>query len=140
MAIQEVDFGLDNFGKPTQLYDPESVANILIHLLFLKPGQLPSQPQLGIDITQYLYGFSDSIPVSEIRSKIIDQAPYLLQYLDINNLMVTIRTDENAQGILYLAIPLLEVVADQKTLLLGIKPSSSRIGASTFNYKILDTN
>ena len=61
----ELTFGIDNFGKQNMLSKSESVAQVLINLLFMRPGQMPSLPHLGINIKQYLYKFEEDIDVTE---------------------------------------------------------------------------
>lgn len=137
MGIKEVDFGFDDFGKPKVLTAADSIANLLINILFLKPGQIPSQPYLGININQYLYSFSDeTIDSATLRTMLTDQAPYLLQYIDMANLQVNTITDERGQGILYIFAPLL---IDSNMIAIGIKQSTDA-NTSPFNYKIIDTN
>ena len=136
MGLKEVDYGLDNFGKPKVLSNPDSLATLIIHLLFLKPGQIPSQPNLGLNITQYLYDFSDSIDTSLLRQSITNQAPYLLEYIDVYNMTVAIKDDDNGQGILYIIIPLL---LSQSLLAVGIKNNQTS-NQTTFNYKIIDAD
>ena len=136
MGLKEVDYGLDNFGKPKVSSNPDSLATLIIHLLFLKPGQIPSQPNLGLNITQYLYDFSDSIDTASLRQSITNQAPYLLEYIDVYNMTVAIKDDDNGQGILYIIIPLL---LSQSLLAIGIKNNQTS-NQTTFNYKIIDAD
>ena len=64
----------DSMYKPKVISTFELAVNTILTLLFMKPGQYPSIPELGIDIESYLYEYSDDkrIP-SAIRNKLIDQ-------------------------------------------------------------------
>ena len=65
---------LDDYGKPKVLSSFEMMINGILTLLFMKPGQFPSIPELGIDIDSYLHEYSDDkkIPM-EIETKLNDQ-------------------------------------------------------------------
>lgn len=138
MGAKDVGYGFDDFGKPKVLPIGDSIANTLINLLFLKPGQIPSQPYLGIDITQYLYGFADDmVDASIIKTAITQQAPYLLEYIDVASIQLKIITDENNQGIMYIFVPLF---IENSMIAIGIKQATTDTGTSPFNYKIIDTS
>ena len=70
----DVLMDVDEFHKPKVIDTFDMVVNSILTLLVMKPGQYPSIPELGIDIEQYLYEYSDdkSIP-STIVTKIYDQ-------------------------------------------------------------------
>jgi hypothetical protein len=65
---------IDEFHKPKVISTFEMCCNIIITLLMMKPGQYPSIPDLGINIEQYLFEYSDdtSIP-AKIHDEIMDQ-------------------------------------------------------------------
>lgn len=65
---------VDSACKPRILSTFELVVNSIIGLLIMKPGQYPSIPDLGIDIEQYLFEYSDDpkIPLI-IQSSLEDQ-------------------------------------------------------------------
>lgn len=60
----------DNFDKPKVIGTFDLCVNTVLMLLFMKPGQFPSIPELGIDIEQYLHEYADD---KEIPKKILDQ-------------------------------------------------------------------
>ena len=55
----DVALDYDSMYKPKILSSFESGINIILTLLFMKPGQYPSIPELGIDIESYLFRYSD---------------------------------------------------------------------------------
>ena len=59
---------VDEFMKPKVISTYQLCINSILELLFMKPGQFPSIPDLGIDIEQYLHEYSDD---SRIPEKII---------------------------------------------------------------------
>ena len=64
----------DSMYKPKVIPTFELVVNSILTLLFMKPGQYPSVPELGIDIENYLHEYADdpAIP-GTIKSKLEDQ-------------------------------------------------------------------
>ena len=52
-AVLEVD----DYGKPKIISTFEMAINAILTLLFMKPGQFPSIPDLGIDINSYLFEY-----------------------------------------------------------------------------------
>lgn len=64
----------DNMYKPKVISTFELCVNSILTLLFMKPGQYPSIPDLGIDIESYLHEYHDdpTIP-SQIKTKLNDQ-------------------------------------------------------------------
>lgn len=69
-AVLEVD----DYGKPKIISTFEMSINAILTLLFMKPGQFPSIPDLGIDINSYLLEYSDDPKIPRIiESKLNDQ-------------------------------------------------------------------
>ena len=85
----------DSMYKPKVISTFELAVNTILTLLFMKPGQYPSIPELGIDIESYLYEYSDDkrIP-SAIRNKLIDQC----NYIDIIGINIDVRFDKTSDG------------------------------------------
>ena len=55
MAVNaELAFGTDNFNNQKILNEVETLTQLLINVLVLKPGQLPGLPHLGMNIKQYI--------------------------------------------------------------------------------------
>lgn len=57
----EIDFKTDKYNKPSYLSKKDSIAQIILNALFMKKGNLPSQPKKGVDIEKYLYKPSDTV-------------------------------------------------------------------------------
>lgn len=64
----------DSASKPKVISSFEMCVNIIQTLLFMKPGQYPSIPELGINIESYLFEYADdpSIP-RKIKNQLDDQ-------------------------------------------------------------------
>jgi hypothetical protein len=92
----DVAFDTDSMGRPKVLSSFEVGVNIILTLLFMKPGQYPSIPDLGIDIESYLHEYADDerIP-AEIKNKLSDQC----NKLDISGLTIDVSFDKTSEGI-----------------------------------------
>lgn len=70
----DVALDYDTAYKPKVLSTFEMCVNIVQALLFMKPGQYPSIPELGIDIESYLHRYADDHMVPKtIKAQIEDQ-------------------------------------------------------------------
>ena len=74
-------FELNEFNEPKLSSEIETIKNTLLFILFSKPGQYPSLPQIGIDINSYLYEFYDEIDTAELQQKLISQCSALGVYM-----------------------------------------------------------
>ena len=92
----DVTLDTDSMGRPKVISSFEVGVNIILTLLFMKPGQYPSIPDLGIDIESYLHEYADDerIPV-EIKNKLSDQC----NKLDISGLTINVSFDKTSEGI-----------------------------------------
>lgn len=86
---------VDGYNKPKVISSFQMMVNAILTLLFMKPGQFPSIPELGIDIDSYLHEYADdpSIP-STIENKLNDQCNRL-QYTGLSFECYFDRTVEN---------------------------------------------
>lgn len=55
----DVALDYDSAYKPKVVSTFEMCINIIMTLLFMKPGQYPSIPELGINIESYIYEYAD---------------------------------------------------------------------------------
>ena len=88
----------DNFlstYKPKVISTFEMCVNTIITLLYMKPGQYPSIPELGIDIESYLHEYADdpNIP-SEIKNKLTDQC----NRIEVTGIQIDCYIDQTDDG------------------------------------------
>ena len=57
----DVTFELNEFNNPRIKSEIETLKDIILFILFSRPGQYPSLPQIGLNIRDYLYDFYDEI-------------------------------------------------------------------------------
>lgn len=107
----EVGFGLDNFMKPKVLDSYQSLAQVILNVLVMKKGNMPSLPHLGIDIQKYLYKFSDEIDVGALKNEIYSQVSEVLPQLISGEIKISVVTYEG-QDLLLVAIPINDTSPD----------------------------
>lgn len=92
---------VDECMKPKVIPTFQMCINAILTLLFMKPGQYPSVPDLGIDIEQYLHEYADdkTIPI-----KVTDALNDQCNRLQISGLTFDVFTDITAEGINALVI------------------------------------
>ena len=84
---QDPTMGVDNFNETKILSPSETVVRNILLILLGKPGFYPSQPNLGMDIEQYLYNFADEINTEELKLILIDQCHDLIDLIDEDELI-----------------------------------------------------
>ena len=78
----DLTFGANDFNEPKLTSEIETLRNVLLFVLFARPGQYPSLPSIGMDIEQYLYSFYDELDAEDIKAQIIAQCGMLNQYIN----------------------------------------------------------
>lgn len=81
-------FELDEFNKPRLCSETETVKNTVLFILFSRPGQYPSLPNIGMDIRNMLYTYYDEIDERILEDKLIEQCAALGQYFDNGNIVI----------------------------------------------------
>jgi hypothetical protein len=125
---KEVVFGLDNFQQPKMLSDKETIAQNILNLLFMRPGNLPSLPHIGINIKQYLYKLDSGIDPEEIKDKIYNQCSAVIPYIVLGDIRLFI-AEQNGTSMLLLVIP----IEGSDAIIYGFQKESST-GGVLFNY------
>jgi hypothetical protein len=81
-------FELDTFGKPRLCSTTETLKNVVLYILFSKPGQYPSIPHLGMDIRSLLYNYYDDLSETELEDRLVQQCSALYPYVQTGNIRV----------------------------------------------------
>lgn len=135
MIKKEVGFGLDNFSKPKVLSRKDSIVQILKNILFLKPGQLPSLPFVGIDIMRYVIPTIDDGDLQLIGDRIVEQCTMLAPHIDFSGVIVKSITYEERPVVLII-VPI-SVDDESESLLMGVSKDTN--GRVLFNYEFDDS-
>ena len=104
----ELDLGLNNFQQQKIFTINESIAQILINLFLMRPGNIPGLPHLGINIREYLYKTEVSLDTDQLKSKIAGQCSELLPGLVTGEIDVVLIPNYNEQSMLIVTINLFD--------------------------------
>lgn len=77
----DLTFELNEFNQPKIRSEIETIKNVILYILFSKPGQYPSLPTIGLDIQTLLFTFYDKLDTSEIKEKLEQQCSALGYYI-----------------------------------------------------------
>ncbi len=88
VPVKEVGFGTDNFDEPKVLDVQESIGRVLYRIFVMKPGTLPSLPNIGVDISRYLYKREEDISYEELRTKIFASCSSLLTFMTVGDILI----------------------------------------------------
>lgn len=136
MAAVDPTFGINDFNKPKVLTEAETYVRNLLMILFGKPGFYPSIPELGMDIKQYLYQFSDEIDTADLKSKLAYQCDDFLPLLNDGDMEIY-STTVNNETLLIFVLPLL---IDDKSIALSLGVTVNAKGEMVYNFMIGDDN
>lgn len=135
MLKNELDFGFDNFGKQKVLSQSETIAQLILNILLMRPGQMPSMPHIGIDIRKYLYRFEDELDSDALKQDITRQCSALIPFIDLSGLRLMV-VNYKGEGVLMIIVPL-SITGTQQDLLIGFKKNADS-GDIVFNYQFED--
>ena len=118
----DVSFDSDSMYKPKVLSTFELGVNTILTLLFMKPGQFPSIPDLGIDIESYLFKYSDDPRnLVEIKDKLDDQCNRIgVSGFDINVIFSKMQDGNDAILVIISATETVAYNADGYKVIIGI--------------------
>lgn len=87
-AGYDTTFELNEFNEPRICSEIETIKNVLLFVLFSKPGAYPSLPQIGLNINDLLYSFYDELDVDDLKAKISEQCSMLGTYIARSNIQI----------------------------------------------------
>lgn len=110
----------------------ETVAQVILNLFMMRPGNYPSLPHIGINIRQYLYKLEEDIDVNELKEKIFTQCSQLLSFISIGEVKAFVVPHEG-QALLIVVIPITGLDDDDNALVLGFQQDENN--ELLFNYQ-----
>lgn len=114
MALpRDVGFGKDNFQKSKIFDQQDSLVNYILNILLMKPGNLPSQPLLGVDITKYIQNNMETLDTETLKGLITSNCQDLISYITNDDIYVGVVTDNEGKGVLVIKIPILIDVEEE---------------------------
>lgn len=125
--------GVNAFGKPKVLSDMESIVNDIMMILLGKPGFYPSIPTLGMNISQYLYQFDDTISIEDIKTKLSQQCNDFSELIDSEDIEIVME-EYNGRVIMIFVLPMIDDVSgDTETLTMAVTTNDA--GLIVYNYE-----
>lgn len=119
--------GINSFQEPSELSGKYAWIKQIEHLLFLKKGTFPSNPQLGVGLQTYDYAFiDDAIP--KLQDEITEQVRTYFPDMPFDS--VTIITQDHPsrrEKILILVINFKDDLANVETAVVASTSSSTRL-------------
>lgn len=87
--LEELCLDIDDYNKPKVLQQMDAKTSRFLKLLYMKPGTIPSSPDMGIDITSYKFDFMNDELTIKLRTKIEEQVSQYLPELYISNIIIS---------------------------------------------------
>lgn len=81
-------FEMNDYNEPRLRDEAETLKNVVLLILFMKPGQYPSIPYLGMDLQNRLYSYYDEIDTSSMTRELIEQCQFLGTYIQDGSIII----------------------------------------------------
>ncbi len=98
----ETSLEINSFDKPKELTEVEAWSQLLLNLIFLKPGTYPSMPEMGVGIENYQYDFLEEA-VEELSTAITSQQQLFLPDVPLAGVQIA-KTERQGQPILIIQL------------------------------------
>lgn len=99
----ELVLGINVFDQPAETSGAKAWGNLITNLLFMSPGSIPSDPEMGCDIGQYEFGFIDDV-VEDIEENIQNQVNTYLPDIPLESIEISNGAEAGDPNILYVKI------------------------------------
>lgn len=108
MALpRDIGFDKDNFQKSRIFNETDSLVNYILNILLMRPGNMPSMPEIGVNIGQYIQpSMQKKLDTEFIKGLIVSNCESILPYLVSEELIVSIVRDSLDRDVLLIKIPL----------------------------------
>lgn len=133
------DVGLvkDDFQKSTIYNRHQSLVNYILNILLMKPGNLPTMPELGVNITKYIKNnMSEILDPAQLQGLIASNCKDMLPFIDESRIFVANDIIHNGRSYLIISIPLMEEVEDQSTITAYYAFYRDELNKLHFNFQI----
>lgn len=132
---KEIGLDIDDFDQQRVFTDKDTVARLMMNILFMKPGHLPNLPHIGIDINQYLYKQEDGFDTNDLKNRIATQSMELMPYMLTGEISIKF-SEHNGVQFLLIGIPI-SLDSDEEMLLIGLSPTDGNKIAGTSTTKMV---
>ena len=130
--INEMDFSLNNFNEQKIYTRAMAYAHKIKNLLFMRPGDFPSMPEMGINIQSIRYQSLDDLVAGELREKLSDQITKYIMSLPVENIEVSAM---KANGDYFLILKF--TLTETEQIVYAVQQSKGQL--VNFNFKIYET-
>lgn len=98
--ITELNFGYDEFSRPKTFTGFDALAKMVLNLIVMNPGTIPSCPEMGVGIEMYKMEYNTTETLNTIREAVISQInDYIPDYFKyIKNIVVEPIPSEQLNG------------------------------------------
>ena len=105
---RDVGLGKDNFQKSKIYNETDSLVNYILNILLMKPGNMPSMPELGVNIGQYIQpNMQQELDPELVKGLIVSNCEELLPYLTADEIIASVARDDLGRDVLLIKIPLI---------------------------------
>lgn len=130
--VNEMDFTLDSFNEQKIYSGALATAHKIKNLLFMKKGDFPSIPDMGINIQGYRYQALDLLVSGRLKEDISDQISKYVTDVPIENIYIG---TSSYKGEYFLILKIL-LTEENNEIIYAIKQSKGEV--VNFNFKIYD--
>lgn len=109
MALpRDIGFDKDNFQKSRVYNETDSLINYILNILLMRPGNMPSMPEIGVNIGQYVQpSMQKKLDTEFIKGLIVSNCDALLPYLSTETIIVSVAKDSFDRDVLLIKIPIM---------------------------------
>lgn len=133
---RDIGLGKDDFQK-SKIYSQEtSLVNYILNILLMKPGNLPSQPNIGVDINKYVENSMETLDTETLKGLIASNCEDLLPYITNDDIFVSVVEDDNGKGILIVKIPISIDVQNEKQVDVYYAFYRDELNSLQFNFLV----
>lgn len=100
---KELVLGVNSFDKPAEAVGVNAWAKLVTNLLFMKKGTYPSEPDMGIEIQKYEFGFIDDIK-DDLEMEITNQIYTYLPSVPLTTVSLRSASSDSGQPILLIVL------------------------------------
>lgn len=94
----ELQLSINAFDNPTELTGIKAWSQLILQLIFLEPGTIPSYPEMGIGIRNFESEFLDDA-IAELNARIINQKNLYLKDVPLSG-VTTVKREINGESVL----------------------------------------
>lgn len=128
----ELDFSLDNFNEQKVYTGALALAHHIKNLLFMRPGDYPTIPEMGINIQSYRFKALDLLLSGSLKEHISRQISAYITNISVDNIQI----DTSLwKGDYYLIITIVLVETETKVIY-AVQQTKGEI--INFNFKLYD--